>query len=140
MTIILAANKIFPTPFGHLQLVRDGFEYEVQPTASTNWNVEPLQIHTVSGGSAIGDPETYSANSINLGGLSEDGAWSIFGQARNLLAGGPPIYYNFDNNSNSYINTLMSLIGLKAADYATYPTSVSSFPGINSDVAQKDWG
>lgn len=102
--------------------------------------VEPLKPHTAAGEPIVNDPAIYTSVAIYPDGRSENGMWSIFGQARDILAGGPQISYNGSNNSNSYVNILMSLIGMKAADYASVPTATISFPGINSDVAQRDLG
>jgi len=81
MTIYLAGNWISAigfTGFGHLQLVKDGKEIEVQAQQPWNtlgfWQFPGEQTHYVPEGSTIGDPATHSSSALILeDGISESG-------------------------------------------------------------------
>lgn len=88
MAIYLAGNLIpdISTSFfglGHLQLVKDGMEIEVQAPQPWNtlgyWEFPGEKAHSVPDGATIGDPITYSSKIVELAeGISEEGVWSIF--------------------------------------------------------------
>ena len=147
MTIYLAGNLISSidfTGFGHLQLVRDGQEIEVQAPQPWNtlgfWQFEGVKQHVVPSGSTIGDPATYSSNALILeNGISEAGVWSIFQQASDNMSE-YTLPYDLFFNSNSFANTLLNLVGSSAEELVTYPTSVTTYPGMGADAARKLWG
>ncbi|WHO82589.1 calcium-binding protein [Rhizobium leguminosarum] len=145
MTIYLAGNLIPPTVrFGHLQLVKDGLEIEVQGPIPWmffgKWTFPAIGPHRVPEGTEIGDPETYSSAPVELAsGISEDGAWSIFEQVRTTMST-LDLPYDIFFNSNSFVNTLLAVIGHTATEFVTYPTSVITYPGFETDVAQGFWG
>jgi Ca2+-binding RTX toxin-like protein len=147
MTIYLAGNlitNISALGFGHLQLVRDGMEIEVQapqPWFTLGyWQFPGERPHSVPDGATIGDPVTYSSEAVELAdGISEDGVWSIFAQAsENLSEYSLP--YDVFFNSNSFANTLLNLVGHSAQEFISYPTDVTSYPGMSADAAQMGWG
>ncbi|MBY5474671.1 hypothetical protein GFM09_28530 [Rhizobium leguminosarum bv. viciae] len=145
MTIYLAGNLIPATfRYGHLQLVKDGLEIEVQAPLPWMflgyWTFPAVVQHTVPEGTEIGDPETYSAGPVDLAsGISEDGAWSIFEQVRTTMST-LKLPYDINFNSNTFVNTLLGVIGHTATEFVTYPTSVILYPGFDIDVAQGFWG
>ncbi|THV19833.1 calcium-binding protein [Peteryoungia ipomoeae] len=147
MTISLVGNRVFGY-LGHLQLVRGSVETEVQapfPQAMPlfgTWDFGAAfeKPHAVNDVSTIGDPATYSSGEVTLDdGIDEEGAWSIFEQVREQLI---PLNlpYDVNFNSNSYINTLLTAIGHTAAEFMTYPTTVTLYPGSDRDVASGFWG
>lgn len=147
MAISMVGNWI-PLPllrYGHLQLVRDGQEIEIQAPSTVIfgswqfWNT-PTVPHSVPPGSTIGDPATYVSTPVELAsGIDEDGAWDLFLQAQAQLED-LNLPYDFNFNSNTFINTLLKVIGHTAAEFIAYPTDVSSYPGVESSVADGFWG
>ena len=75
MTIYLGGNYINYSPyFGHLQLVRDGKEIEVQ--VGLSWDIKIDEYFTIPDGLDASDPDIYAENSVSLGvNISEVGAW-----------------------------------------------------------------
>jgi Ca2+-binding RTX toxin-like protein len=149
MSINLGANLIpITSVLGHLQLIRGTQEYEVQmPFLAIwgHWYVKTLQNFEVPDGVIAANPDQYAEIDLKFGQnlgptISEDGVWSIFGQARDQIAE-YWIPYDILFNSNSYVNTLLNIVGVEAADVVVAPNLVtggngfSPFPGIDKDAA-----
>jgi Ca2+-binding RTX toxin-like protein len=146
MTVIyLAGNRITPfinfpiigitpvaTAFGHLQLVReingDLDEIEVQAPSGQdvsnpfngNWVFELAnEDHTLySNTYGYGNSDFYSWVSLDIGDRNADDIWSIFEQVHaQYLSSAVRPEYNILFNSNSYANTLLSVIGMSAGAY-----------------------
>ena len=136
MTIYLGGNYINYSPyFGHLQLVRDGKEIEVQ--VGLSWDIKIDEYFTIPDGLDASDPDIYAENSVSLGvNISEVGAWDLYVQASNNMSN-HYIPYRAFLNSNSFANTLLNVTGQSASDFAVYPGNVLAYPGINANAANR---
>jgi Ca2+-binding RTX toxin-like protein len=150
--LFLASNKVSVTPFGHLQLVNiDGetlTELEVQPSglASGNWVASPAQPHNQSDFAE----SDYGRTEISVGpGRSVDDVWTVLQNARASLAQLTITYHvgaslgmggwtetGPAQNSNSYITTLLHVVGLDVEDFlgAATPSTVTGHPGVARNV------
>lgn len=167
--LYLAANHVSITgslDFGHLQVVRDKgafFEFEeleaygsvsvvqgnlvVQGELQYSPSVQPHFGSTTPGTSANAtwDPQVYTYNALNLlPNQDADGVWSLMVQLRDWLAKGSfGIDYLFNQNSNSFVYTLLSVVGLAPqvtisdyyiADGQGGYGGISSFPGWGNNL------
>ncbi|WP_413848799.1 hypothetical protein [Albidovulum sp.] len=124
-TIFLAVNRIpAVVTFGHLQLVSDSFEIEVQapslPIAGLqNWHFEDVREHTDPAHTpGINDPQHYSV-AIDCGDRDSDYIWNLCKYIHEQFQTQPiNIPYHATNfNSNTYINTLLSIVGTNLDSY-----------------------
>jgi len=145
--IYLAGNRIvpivggieFPTAFGHLQLVYQGQELEVQaPTDQLNpflgeWGFQRERDHQANT-PHYGEAGYYASIAIDIGSRDEADTWNILKQVNDqYVDSGKIIGYDIPFNSNSYANTLLSVIGIDASSYllgATPFSPVGSLPVI----------
>lgn len=134
--------------FGHFQIVfvdDDGNETEIEVQAPALWTI-PLngewqfqnRDHTTS--SNYGDTERYAITTI-LTGVEARDAWNILLSVHSqfVLAqqGGNAFLYDPTYNSNTYANTLLSIIGVDLDDHrnSATPNDVNSgFPGENRNA------
>lgn len=147
MAIQIAANYINLTPgWGHLQIVRvDGtskLEIEAQAPDLVllgDFDFPPIRDHTTNTPN-YSDTNTnyYAAEAVTLpDGMSEDAVWSILAQVHNqFLTGGFEIDYNFNQNSNAYVTTLLSIVGIDMATYLQGVTApdIDSFPSVERNI------
>lgn len=143
-TIRLAANHITAGGtfnLAHLQIVNMATEQEIEVQSPTSglfgsWVYEPVQSHA-GNTSNYGVSGYYSWVDIDLGGRSTSEFWDslahLHGQFR---AQNPPIQYDINKNSNSYITTLLYRLGIDVDEYipALYTTVISWLPGAGNDV------
>ncbi len=143
---------------GHLQIVYvnnagQQLELEVQAPVPIpilgSWQFRPesggqIQIHdgVDPNGSSntpnYGDPEKYNSITL-LVDQQADGAWSLLNDAHGAFRDASidnPFEYDAFYNSNTYANTLLSIIGLDAADLlpSVTPPDVESFPGVTRNA------
>jgi hypothetical protein len=148
MAIKLAANLIpfIPQNYGHLQLINTttNIEIEVQSGKLTflgSWaysenkqNPENTPNYNVAG--------KYASVELNLGDRSESNVWQLMSEIHaQFQHEGLGIDYDFDQNSNSYINTLMYMTGfnLNTVIGDATPTEVTDgFPGDSTNVITND--
>lgn len=142
----LAGNLIkFTEPlgdnFGHLQIVlvnNDGsqLENEVQTPKllfAGKWVYPPIGSH-IPGDYDEGD---YAYTKLDLGDRSPEAVWNVLASVRDQFeAYGQDIDYDVDKNSNSYVTTLLSVIGIDIYDVLleAWPSNVYGFPGAGVNV------
>lgn len=167
----LAGNQIYqgvPTPFGHLQVVYadDGSQHEIEvlpenrdwTAFSGNWSY-PRESNTPE----KNFPGAYASADLPLGNRSPGDVWDILKQVHGQFAEhGLDIPYRPFSNSNSYANTVLSVVGidtskiledatppaLKLAEFVgraarpvegeVYKHLVGLFPGVNYNVLQDE--
>lgn len=142
----LAQSSLF---FGHLQIVYEDAGGTLLETESTSpgfpyfWGdwVYPAfgARHDDSGNTpGYGDPDDYAIVSLDLRpGQAAHFVWELLGQVHHALStGGFGIDYDIDQNSNSYVASLLSVVGIDLSDYldAVTPPSVTSFPGAGTNI------
>jgi Ca2+-binding RTX toxin-like protein len=116
-------------------------EIEVQSSGGIgaffgDWNYPPIRPH------ATNTPYYQSAGNYTstdltdeLGGRSADGAWSILSQVHQQFASkGQDIDYDFSQNSNSYVTSALSVIGISTLGQPLTTTNITSFPGDRTNV------
>lgn len=138
----LAANRIAYTKFGHLQIVKvkdDGsqIEMEVQRSAAGNWRYsEEDQDHSETPFYEPAGNRNYAFKDLILPERTADDAWAILEQVHDQFAnGGYDIDYDFKHqNSNSFVTTALSVIGVNTLGQYIKPSNVSSFPGERTNV------
>ena len=152
-SIMLASNFIdgawwasgTAADFGHLQIVFEELELEVQaPNPITipfggDWLFAPIRPHSSTENTPnFGNPEYYAATEVGLGQeRSSDQVWELLIQVRDSLAAATPIDYNYDQNSNSFVNTLLYVAGIDLGHYlgkVTLPSMDNGFPGADRNV------
>lgn len=130
--------------WAHLQLVYNGWEFEVQSPSSVtipfggNWVVEQSQTHgLVENTPNYGNPEYYTSTPIALHDFQTDEhVWGLFFQLRNWFST-QSIDYNYNQNSNSYVRALLYVIGVNLDAYlpsVTLPSMEDGFPGAWRNV------
>jgi hypothetical protein len=141
--LYIAADNAFLSdplnPFGHLQIVNAGtfpnVEAEVQAgflATAGLWDFRPLtQMHTVDFG------EEYGILELSLRqGQTDRYVWELLGQIRDSMAvTGALLTYDLFQNSNSYIRTLLYVIG-NDEDWSTQfsDRGIDYFPGWDTNV------
>lgn len=77
--------------------------------------------------------DEYAAVELNLGDRSAEAVWQLLIEAHLQFADqGRDIDYGFGQNSNSYVNTLLNIIGIELTDALladATPNDVEQFPG-----------
>ncbi len=142
-TIYLATNLIPSTTWGHLQLVRDDNEIEVQAPDSVilgSWGVLPASRSHSSTTPNYQVSGKYASTAINFGEVTNDDAWNVLVKLRDQFAL-QDIDYDTDQNSNSYINTLLDMVGISISAHiaqATPADVTGGFPGISTNVMFND--
>lgn len=161
-TLRLAGNLIANTEgtfnWGHLQIVNatTGQEIEVQswtnPAPGDPGNFPYFQYNLprshaaftdFAPGSGNANPANYSAIDLDLGDRSGDDVWAVLTTINSFFFSNQPQFgYALLQNSNSYANTLLWMIGLDTASYVAgaTPGSVSSFPGAGNNLIVSNAG
>lgn len=150
--LYLAANLVSETQlFGHLQIVyRDpsGNLLETETTSPGfpyffgDWAFPAFgRVHDDPDNTPnYGSPDDYGIVALELRPeQSPDHVWDLLGQFNASLAGGGHgLDYDILQNSNSYVCTALSVIGIDVADYlsAVMPPDVVGFPGVDTNVLQ----
>lgn len=144
----ISGSGLISGGWGHLALVRvDGNtqrEIEVQApfVLSIGFGgdfVFPAERNHLTNTPNIDDPDGYSSTTISLSdGQTVDGVWSVWQQAHSQFTSNfTNIDYNFNQNSNSYANTLLSMVGISTNTYlaaATPSDAGDEFPGVNRNL------
>lgn len=148
--LYIAANLIPETlVFGHLQIVyRDssgrllenettspGFPYFFGDWAFPTFG----RAHDDPGNTPrYGSTNDYAITVLNLRPeQTAEYVWELLGQVyASLRDSGFGLDYDVQQNSNSYVATALSVVGITIGDYlpATTPPSVSSFPGVGTNI------
>ena len=142
--LFLASNSVFVTHYGHIQIVYENeagdlLELEVQPsrTASGIWVPSPSQPHNV------GNPGSYVRTEIVVEpGTTAADIWGVLLSARDDFAAESLAYlrgavgFELDQNSASYVTTMLSIVGINISDYlaSLYAENITSFPGVTHNV------
>ncbi len=151
MTLKLAGNFIAFVPGidpAHLQLVLDDgsseLEIEVQAPASITfgeWSYPSIPRNHADDDNTpgYGDPDKYKSTILNIGNRIDTEVWNILENIHyEFSSKGGDIDYDTDKNSNSYINTLMYMIGislnLTIINSVTPPDADDGFPGKDTNV------
>ena len=158
MTIRIVGNQIplfdWGLNFGHLQLVRGSdtlaTEIEVQPsdqfTGLGVWDVIVGGDHhetfysPIERGRSVGhpyDPDRYQEVVLNLHvGQTESSVWSTASQYATLLSGMDFQYSPSQQNSNSFMNTLLYMVGHDVEIYLTQLSAgqISRYPAVSRNV------
>ncbi len=150
--LYLAANLTQPSViFGHLQIVfedENGTLSEAEanspgfPYFFGDWSFPEFgQRHDNAGNTpGYGDADDYAIVPLTLSADQTAGhVWDLIGQVhQSLSTGGHGIDYDADQNSNSYVASVLSVVGIDVGDYLddVTPPSVSGFPGVGTNVLQ----
>ena len=149
-TIFLAGNRLpfgVAQSFGHLQLVSDGYEIEVQIPNQTTigvWNYE-FRLHS---GSNEGEPNTpgygqdgyYASTAIDLDGRNSSDLWNLLQVIENQFEELTSIGYGIlTQNSNSFINTLLYMIGIDISGYLQGASPAAYYDGIDPESGTEIW-
>ena len=141
--LYLASNYVL-AGFGHLQLVYQADaampdalqEVEVQGPDNGfagNWVYPAFGRDHLTHTPFYGDPDKYKA--VELPAHDAHALWALFAQLdASFAAYGAGINYEFDQNSNSFINTMLWAVGINLADFAMTTSAITSFPGSGSNV------
>lgn len=135
--------------FGHLQIVYEDVNGNLAETESTSpdfpyfwgdWAYPEFgrRHDDPDNTPGYGDPDDYAIVPVTLlPGQAARYVWELLGQVQQSLStGGFGIDYDVDQNSNSYVATLLSVVGIDIAEYldAVTPPSVVSFPGVGTNI------
>ncbi|MCF1471535.1 hypothetical protein FS763_06315 [Agrobacterium vitis] len=142
MTIVklyVAANQISPSGWGHLQIVgedENGELFELEVQAGANWIVygDGSQLH-IENTPGYGEPENYKIAELDLSGRNANDVWELLKQISASIDD-YIIDYTADNNSNTYVNTMLNAVGINVSSYidSITPSNVTNgFPGLNAN-------
>ena len=138
--------------FGHLQVVKVSddratqTELEVQAPSffslDRNWQFFDRDHKTSPGFFDSSDSNhrsaEYSYVTLDIGSRSADDVWNVLEQTHDLFQDKSNIIYNAVSlNSNSYINTLLSVVGIDIkplVDLAKPKDALGGFPAVNKNV------
>ncbi len=145
--ITLAANYILFGPlvsiggnYGHLQLVNGASggnrdEIEVQAREGIEFFFFSLPKKVQTNTSNYGDPDQWVEVAIDIGDRDAANVWELLDRInRAFVSGNPDYQYGLGQNSNSYINTLLWMIGIDLDGYlsAVRPPDVT---GMDPETA-----
>lgn len=154
-TIRLAGNLTAPLSSvgaGHLQLVNvsSGDEIEVQawvnppegePSNFPFFQYILLRPHIentdFAPGSPNDTPENYAFADLSFGQRDDGDVWNVLTKINfSFWNTSPPFFYAVLQNSNSYVGTLLWMVGIDVDDHldSATPESVSSFPGVSRNL------
>jgi hypothetical protein len=111
--------------WGHLQIVYEWDEIEVQAPNPVSipfggdWIIAQVRNHVNSINTPnYGDEDYYKITTVYLreGQIASE-VWQLLIAIRDQFAAAAPIDYNYDQNSNSYATTLLSIVGVNIFDY-----------------------
>ncbi len=150
--LYIAANRVQSSDYAHLQIVFEGYEIEVQAGPFLTfgyWQFLSARDHTTT--PYIGDITQYSITAIDIGDRTESSVWNILDQINQQYASlSPSVPYDFDFNSNTWINTLFYSMGVTLSPYLDsnsnlfYNPEASflpySYPGSESNLFLSDYG
>jgi Ca2+-binding RTX toxin-like protein len=129
--------------FGHLQIVFGDLEIEVQAPNPVSipfggsWVVEPVRSHSLNSTNYL-DPLYYASTEIVLADEQTDSyLWELLIQIRESFASNSSIDYNYSQNSNSYVRTLLYIVGVDLDQYLnelTLPSMDNGFPGAERNI------
>lgn len=145
----LAANLITPfgynTEWGHLQIVYKNGNVEEEMEIQAPWNAmmgdwdypQFGSDHTLSPNYNVTDKYAYT--DLDLGDRSVEDVWLLLERIYNEFKfNGEDIEYNYDQNSNSFINTVLKMIGINLTPEllsdVTPADVVDGFPGVWTNV------
>lgn len=122
MTIFLGGNRVLSTNYGHLQVIYQGRELEVQ--SGVTWQFRNRLVDGETNGQphtpGYGDPEHYAQTALNLGDRSSADVWHLLVNAHRQFASqfaGSIFYLGLTQNSNSCVTTLLSIVGIEVGGY-----------------------
>ncbi|OHZ30776.1 M10 family metallopeptidase C-terminal domain-containing protein [Agrobacterium vitis] len=110
------------------------FELEVQ--AGANWIVygDGSQLH-IENTPGYGEPENYKISELDLSGRNANDVWELLKQISASIDD-CIIDYTADDNSNTYVNTMLNAVGINVFSYidSITPSNVTNgFPGLNAN-------
>ncbi|MCF1481458.1 MULTISPECIES: hypothetical protein [Rhizobium/Agrobacterium group] len=110
------------------------FELEVQ--AGANWIVygDGSRIHSKYT-QGYGEPENYQITELDLSGRNANDVWELLKEISASIDD-YIIDYTADNNSNTYVNTMLNAVGINVFSYidSITPSNVTNgFPGLNAN-------
>jgi Ca2+-binding RTX toxin-like protein len=126
---------------GHLQIVYQSdddtlLEVEVQGPGtgfSGNWIYPPFARDHATNTPYFGEAGKYKA--VEITGHDANALWALFGQLDASFANfGAGINYDFGQNSNSFVNTMLWAAGINLADFRMTTRDISFFPGESANV------
>lgn len=146
----LAANLVTQTlVFGHLQIVfedssGDLFENETTspgfPYFFGNWAfpVFGRSHDNTANTPGYGNPQRYAIVPMDLRpAQTAEHVWELMSQIHaSLSTGGHGLDYDIGQNSNSYVTSVLSVVGIDVAGYlpAVTPPDVEGFPGAATNI------
>lgn len=148
--LTLAANYIenteFAADYGHLQLVKGASgearqEIEVQSGFPHLTFRDPKLVYENT--SNYGDPQRWSEIAVGIDDRAVDDVWEVLKQINEWFVSKSPNYlYTLGQNSNSYINTLLWMVGVDLGGYleAVRPPDVAAFPGADRNLLTDGYG
>lgn len=130
--------------YGHLQIVHDGFEIEVQaPISAEFWGDAPffgyagVRNHTDPEHteyallSEEGDAQRYEIMDIDVGDRNPDMVWELLTNIHlQFFDQRPHFLYALGQNSNSYASTLLWMVGIDVSAYIPELTLTSAASDI----------
>ena len=126
---------------GHLQIVYQGddgslLEVEVQGPGTGffgNWLYPPFARDHVTNTPHYGEAGQYKA--VEITGRNADAVWALLGQLDDSFAvQGAAISYDFGQNSNSFVNSMLWAVGVRLSDYVMTTSGITFFPGDAKNV------
>ncbi len=146
----LAANLVTETLiYGHLQIVYEDaagnlFENETTspgfPYFFGDWAYPEFgrQHDNTTNTPGYGNPNDYAIVTLNLRPeQTAEHVWELMAQIHASLSnGGHGLDYDIRQNSNSYITSVLSVVGINIAGYLSdvTPPDVQSFPGVGTNI------
>jgi Ca2+-binding RTX toxin-like protein len=135
-TLQIRANQVFGSQFGHMQFVfsagsAPALEIEVQGSA-VDWVVSPVQVWDAS----VFNETSYIFTQSDLDGRNVRDVWQLLVNARDFFAGQSIDYQILTQNSNSYITTLLHIVGLNSANGPEdlLGNGITDLPGAERNV------
>lgn len=136
--------------YGHTQIVYvDDFgvqtEIEVQGELTEGyiiageWTFPAARIHDTYSTPYFQETGYYYSAEIDLGDRSADAVWNQLLQLHNQFVGmDPQIDYDLYKNSNSYVTSLLSTVGINIGDYSGQLINgmIAEIPGIGVNVLE----
>ncbi|MEO8244615.1 MAG: hypothetical protein ABI832_20170 [bacterium] len=146
MANLFLASNLVGLEAGHLQIVFQADpldlaalqEVEVQAPPDFfqgNWRYPAFGRDHASHTDHYGEADNYKIVALDGPGHNADQMWQLFGQLdASFRVYGSEINYEFLQNSNSFVTTLLWALGIDLADYDMTTAGISYFPGDAANV------
>lgn len=153
MTIYLGGNRLPAVPlYGHLQIVRAGRELEVQPsdgflgewTENSFWAFQNRSVNGTGAGGYSNTPGygvwgLYAQVALDIGDRSDADVWRVLAAATAQFTAQMNLSIPYNAvapafNSNSFITTLLSIIGIEVAEYISGASPAEVFDPVTGST------